>query len=387
MIKRIAVNELLKLAGQFKAVAVTGPRQSGKTTLVRSVFPDKPYVNLENPDLRRFAVEDPRGFLSNYPDGAVFDEIQRAPEIFSYLQQILDDNNKPGMFVLTGSNNFLLQDNISQSLAGRVGYLFLLPLSIVEINSDVKADVLIYKGGYPELYNQETDISKYYLNYIRTYIERDVRLIKNITDLYAFEKFVRLCAGRIGQLLNLSNLATETGVDVKTISSWISVLETSFIAFRLQPFHQNFNKRIVKMPKLYFYDTGLAAALLGIENQSQIMLNPYRGNLFENLIVVEMLKRRFNTGKQNNLFFWRDNTGNEIDLLINRNNELIPVEIKSGQTISSELFKGLEFWQKLQKAEVKGYLVYAGDIAQQRSNGIKVVPFHKLNQIDAENFF
>ena len=386
MITRIAATELLKLAGQFKAVAVTGPRQSGKTTLVRSVFPDKPYVNLENPDFRRFAVEDPRGFLSNYPEGAVFDEIQRAPEIFSYLQQILDDNNKPGMFVLTGSNNFLLQDTISQSLAGRVGYLFLLPLSIAEINADEKADNLIYKGGYPELYSHETDISKYYLNYIRTYIERDVRLIKNITDLYAFEKFVRLCAGRIGQLLNLSNLATETGVDVKTISSWISVLETSFIAFRLQPFHQNFNKRIVKMPKLYFYDTGLAAALLGIENQSQIMLNPYRGNLFENLIVVEMLKRRFNTGKQNNLFFWRDNTGNEIDLLIHSNNELVPVEIKSGQTISSELFKGLEFWQKLQKSEVKGYLVYAGEMEQQRSNGIKVVPFHKLNLVDDENF-
>lgn len=381
MIQRIAEPELLKLAAQFKAVAVTGPRQSGKTTLVRKVFPDKPYVNLENPDLRRFAIEDPLGFLSNYPEGAILDEIQRVPEIFSYLQQILDDHNKPGMFVLTGSNNFLLQDNISQSLAGRVGYLFLLPLSISEINSGEKADVLILKGGYPELYKQDSDISNYYLNYIRTYIERDVRMIKNITDLYVFEKFVRLCAGRIGQLLNLSNLATETGVDVKTASSWLSVLETSFIVFRLQPFYRNFNKRIVKMPKLYFYDTGLASALLGMENTSQLILNPYRGSLFENLIVVEMLKRRFNAGRVNNLFFWRDNTGNEIDLLIDNNNELIPVEIKSGQTISSDSFKGLEFWQKLQKTESTGYLVYAGEMSQQRSNAIRVVPVHQLNLI------
>lgn len=381
MIPRIAESELLKLAAQFKAVAVTGPRQSGKTTLVSKAFPEKPYVNLENPDFRRFAIEDPRGFLSNYPEGAILDEVQRTPEIFSYLQQILDERNKPGMFVLTGSNNFLLQDNISQSLAGRVGYLFLLPLSISEINSEEKPDILIFKGGYPGLYNQEMDTPKFYLNYIRTYIERDVRMVKNITDLYAFEKFVRLCAGRIGQLLNLSNLATETGVDVKTISSWLSVLETSFIVFRLQPFYQNFNKRIVKMPKLYFYDTGLASALLGMDNPSQLFLNPYRGNLFENMIVVEMLKRRFNAGKRNNLFFWRDNTGNEIDLLIDNNNELIPVEIKSGQTISSDSFKGLEFWQKIQKTESTGYLVYAGDISQQRSNGMKVVPFKQLNLI------
>ncbi len=382
MIPRIAGSELLKLAAQFKAVAVTGPRQSGKTTLVRNVFPEKPYVNLENPDLRRYAIEDPRGFLSNYPDGAILDEIQRTPEIFSYLQQILDERNKQGMFVLTGSNNLLLQNNISQSLAGRVGYLFLLPLSISEINTDQQTDALIYKGGYPELYSQESDTSKYYLNYIRTYIERDVRMIKNITDLYAFEKFVRLCAGRIGQLLNLSNLATETGVDVKTVSSWLSVLETSFIVFRLQPFHQNFNKRIVKMPKLYFYDTGLASALLGISNPNQLMLNPYRGSLFENLIIVEMLKRRFNIGRPNNLFFWRDNTGNEIDLLIENSNELIPVEIKSGQTITSEMFKGLEFWQKIQKSDSKRYLVYAGEMPQQRSNGIKVVPFYQLGLIE-----
>lgn len=382
MIPRDAEAELLKLAAQFKAVAVTGPRQSGKTTLVRKVFPQKPYVSLENPDLRRYAIEDPRGFLSSYPHGAILDEIQRAPEIFSYLQQILDECDTQGMFVLTGSNNFLLQDNISQSLAGRVGYLFLLPLSISEISAERKADDLIYKGGYPELYSHEVDVSKYYLNYIRTYIERDVRLIKNITDLFAFEKFVRLCAGRIGQLLNLSNLATETGIDVKTAGSWLSVLETSFIVFRLQPYYKNFNKRIVKMPKLYFYDTGLASALLGIANPTQLILNTYRGSLFENLIIVEILKRKFNAGLPNNLHFWRDNTGNEIDLLIENGNELIPVEIKSGQTISPEMFKGLDFWKKIQETESKRFLVYSGEMNQQRSNGISVVSFLQLGLVD-----
>ena len=287
MIKREAETELLILANQFKAVAVIGPRQSGKTTLVRMVFKDKPYANLENPDIRKFAMEDPRGFLSNYPKGAVLDEIQRVPELFSYLQQILDDSTTNGLFVLTGSNNFLLQESISQSLAGRVGYLFLLPLSLQEINDqEFNINQLIFKGGYPALYNETTEPAKWYPNYIRTYVERDVRLIKNITDLFAFERFLRLCAGRIGQLFNMSNLAIEVGVDVKTISSWIGILETSFIVFRLQPYHANFNKRIVKMPKLYFYDTGLAVALLGVENAEQLKLHPFRGSLFENMVVI-----------------------------------------------------------------------------------------------------
>ena len=381
MIQREAETELKKLADNFKAVAVTGPRQSGKTTLVQKVFADKPYANLENPDIRKFALDDPRGFLSNYPDGAILDEIQRTPELFSYLQQILDEKNENGLFILTGSNNFLLQENISQSLAGRVGYLFLLPLTLNEINdNNYTSNQLLFKGSYPELYHKDKDIIRFYANYIRTYIERDVRLLKNITDLYTFERFLRLCAGRIGQLLNMSSLAVEVGVDTKTIGSWIGILETSFILFRLQPYYKNYNKRVVKMPKLYFYDTGLALALLGVENSSQLTLHPFRGNLFENLVIVEFLKKRYNKGKSNNLFFWRDNTGNEIDLLLGDDNLRIPVEIKSGQTISNDFFKGIRFWNKITNTE-GGFLIYDGDIVQKRSGEITVVPLKELDSI------
>lgn len=381
MIRREAENELKNLAAQFKAVAVVGPRQSGKTTLVKMVFGNKPYANLENPDIRRFAMEDPRGFLSGYPEGAVIDEAQRVPELFSYLQQILDESQKNGLFILTGSNNFLLQENISQSLAGRIGYLFLLPLSLQEINQEnLLSNQLLFKGGYPQLYNEQADVTKYYANYIRTYIERDVRLIKNITDLYGFERFLRLCAGRIGQLLNMSSLAVEVGVDVKTIGSWIGVLETSFIVFRLQPYHRNFNKRIVKMPKLYFYDTGLAVALLGVEEPKQIQLHPFRGSLFENLVILEFLKRRYNKGQSNNLFFWRDNVGHEIDLLLEGTDNLTPVEIKSGQTVTGDYLKGIQFWNKMTQTE-GGFVVYGGDMMQNRSNGIRIVPFKEMNTI------
>jgi hypothetical protein len=373
---RIAEKELLTLSGQYRAIAVVGPRQSGKTTLVRGVFPEKTYVNLENIDTRRFAIEDPRGFLSGFPDGAILDEVQRVPELFSYLQQKLDENTTKGQFILTGSNNFLLQENITQTLAGRVGYMFLMPLSLHELNQPIPStDALIYRGLYPELYDdEEMDAGKYYSNYIRTYVERDVRLIKNIVDLYTFERFVRLCAGRTGQLLNMNSLAIETGVDNKTIASWLSVLETSFIVFRLQPYHKNYNKRIVKMPKLYFYDTGLASALLGIENKEHLSLHPFRGALFENMVVLEFLKNRFNHGKTNNLFFWRDNVGTEIDLLIENAERLVPIEIKSGQTITDAYFKYLTTWSKISGIDT-GYVIYAGNQTQKRSNGITVLPY------------
>lgn len=381
MIPREAVKELRILAKQFKAVAVTGPRQSGKTTLVRMVFPEKPYANLENPDLRMFAMEDPRGFLSNYPDGAILDEVQRAPDLFAYLQQVLDETEGNGLFILTGSNNFLLQNNVSQSLAGRVGYLFLLPLTLAEIGeAETQTDRLLVKGGYPALYDKDLDASRFYAHYIRTYVERDVRLLKNISDLYTFERFLRLCAGRTGQLLNMSSLATETGVDVKTIGSWIGVLEASFIVFRLQPFHKNFNKRIVKMPKLYFYDTGLAAALMGLNSDTQLALHPFRGSLFENLVVVDFLKQLYNAGKSDDLFFWRDNTGNEIDLLLKIDNDRVPVEIKSGMTITDDFFKGIRYWHRLTQSE-GGYLVYDGNMVQKRSRSITAVPLNKLSLI------
>lgn len=383
MIPRQAEQELRDLGLVFKAIAVVGPRQSGKTTLVRYVFSSKPYVNLENPDIRLFATEDPRGFLSNYPQGAILDEIQRVPQLFSYLQEILDNSNETGLFILTGSNNFLLQENISQSLAGRVGYLQLLPLSVSEIGDlTTDSNELMLRGGYPAIYQQNIPAHKWYANYIRTYVERDVRLIKNIGDLQVFEKFLRLCAGRVGQLLNMSSLAVETGVDVKTIGAWLSVLEVSFVVFRLQPYHQNYNKRIVKMPKLYFYDIGLALALMGVEEPSQVQLHPFRGAIFENMVVVEFLKQRLNVGKNPNLYFWRDNVGNEMDLLLERTNEIVPIEIKSGQTITSDYFKGLLFWNKMTDTQ-GGYVVYAGDTPQHRSNGIQVVPFRQITQ----NFF
>lgn len=382
MIQREAEAEIRALAMQFKAVAIVGPRQSGKTTLVRHIFGDKPYVNLENPDLRMYATDDPRGFLSNYPHGAVLDEVQRVPELFSYLQQILDESAMHGMFILTGSTNFLLQERISQSLSGRVGYLSLLPLSLSEINdSQSNSNQLMYKGGYPVLYNEGVEPSRWYANYIRTYVERDVRLVKNISDLNTFERFIRLCAGRIGQLLNMSSLAVETGVDVKTIGAWLSILETSFVLFRLQPYHENYNKRIVKMPKLYFYDTGLAISLLGVENAAQLVLHPFRGSLFENMVIVEFLKKQYNAGKSHNLFFWRDNVGNEVDLLIKTGSKLLPVEIKSGKTVTSEYFKGILFWNKITQTQ-GGYIVYGGDMTQNRSNEITVLSFRDLNQLN-----
>ena len=387
LLTRTAEKELRTLAGQFKAVAVVGPRQSGKTTLVRMAFPDKAYVSLENPDTRRFAIEDPRGFIAGYPDGAILDEIQRTPDIFSYLQQVLDENKGKGRFIITGSNNFLLQENISQSLAGRVGYLYLLPLSIDELpKHKLSVNEQIHKGFYPAIYEQEgqTEVGKYYLNYIRTYIERDVRLIRIVTDLYTFERFLRLCAGRTGQLLNMNSLAVETGVDNKTIGAWLSVLEASFVVFRLQPYHKNYNKRIVKMPKLYFYDTGVASALLGIENPAQLALHPFRGGLFENMIIVDFLKSRYNKGNPNNLYFWRDSLGTEIDLLVEKANSLLPIEIKSGQTITDDYFKSMSAWLRISGME-KGWVIYAGDEKQVRSNGITVLPLNEMERLLASS--
>lgn len=384
MIQREAEKEIINLASHFKAVAVVGPRQSGKTTLVRMLFKDKEYVNFENPDIRLYAIEDPRGFLSNYPNGAVFDEAQRVPEIFSYLQQILDESSSNGLFIITGSNNFLLQENISQSLAGRVGYLNLLPLTLNEINDkESSISQILFKGCYPSLYNNTTiDATQWYSNYIRTYIERDVRLIKNITNLVTFERFLRLCAGRIGQLLNMNSMAVELGVDTKTIGAWISVLETSFVLFRLQPYHKNFNKRIVKMPKLYFYDTGLASALLGIQNSDQLDVHPFRGALFENMVVVDFLKARFNRAKTNNLYFWRDNVGNEVDLLLDNGLSITPIEIKSGQTVTNDYFKGILYWNKLTQTE-GGYVIYGGAMTQKRSTAITVIPYHSVTIVES----
>lgn len=386
MIRREIEPELIKLAEQFKTVAVIGPRQSGKTTLTRHVFENKPYVNLENPDSRRFALDDPRGFLFQYGSGAVIDEAQRAPEIFSYLQQLLDESSLKGRFILTGSNNFLLQETISQSLAGRIAYLYLLPFTLTELppGKDIDPAARIINGSYPPVYDQMIDPDLWYPNYIRTYVERDVRQLKNISDLNTFDRFIRLCAGRSGQLLNLSSLAMNAGIDSKTAGAWISVLENSFLVFRLYPFHRNFNKRIIKIPKLYFYDTGLVCSLLGITNTSQLNLHPLYGNIFENLIVSELKKHVLNRSVNEDIFFWRDNTGHEIDIIIDKKDSFIPVEIKSGKTLTGEFFKGINYWQRLTGLQ-SGAVVYGGDETYSYSDGKKVIswrnPDRLFNQI------
>jgi len=381
MIQRIAKDKLKDLSSKFKAVAVTGARQTGKTTLVKQVFKGKTYLSLENPDTRNFALEDPRGFLESYPNGAILDEVQRVPHLFSYLQEILDSSKVKGLFILTGSNNFLLQQTISQSLAGRVGYINLLPFSISELK---KAKLLtpddnnlMLKGFYPPIYDQDIPPLDWCPNYIRTYIEKDVRQIKNITDLIVFERFIKLLAGRTGQELNNSALAVETGVDVKTIQSWIGILESSFIIYLLKPHHKNFNKTIVKRPKVYFYDTAIVCYLLGIRNTSQLNTHPLRGAIFEGMVVTELIKKRTNSGLPINLFYWRDKTGHEIDIIVDDMGQLLPIEIKSGKTVNTEFFKNIYYWSKLTDAK-KSILLYAGEQNQKRSIGIEILNWRSI---------
>ena len=381
MIQRTAKDKLKDLASKFKAVAVTGARQTGKTTLVKQVFKGKPYLSLENPETRNFALEDPRGFLASYPKGAILDEVQRTPELFSYLQEILDNSKVKGLFIFSGSNNFLLQQNISQTLAGRVGYINLLPFSIEELKKSKLLpkddDQLMLKGFYPPIYDQEIPPLDWCPNYIRTYIEKDVRQIKNITDLIVFERFIKLLAGRSGQELNNSALAVETGVDVKTIQSWIGILESSFIIYLLKPHFKNFNKTIVKRPKVYFYDTALVCYLLGIRNVSQLKTHPLRGSIFEGMVVTELIKKRTNAGLPINLYYWRDKTGHEIDVIIDNGGKLLPIEIKSGKTLNAEFFKNIDYWSKLSGAE-KSVLLYAGEQNQKRTTGKEILNWRNL---------
>ncbi len=385
MIARDAEIVLRKLASQFKAVALTGPRQSGKSTLARTTFPEKKYVSLENPDIRALALNDTRGFLSNLPQGAIIDEAQRVPELFSYLQQVLDESNEKGRFILTGSNNFLMLENISQTLAGRIGYLELLPFCYNEIrkipNQDLHLNQVIFSGGYPAITFDHVDPEFWFPSYIRTYVERDVRQIKNITNLNLFQKLLYLCAGRIGQQLNLNNLAIECGVDHKTIGAWMGILQASYVIHLIPPFYNNFSKRVIKSPKLYFYDTGLACALLGINVSAQLISHSSRGALFENYVINELIKNRFNKGLRSNLFYWRDVSGHEIDVVLDHGSSVYAVELKSGMTVVPDFFKGLLFWQELTKYN-KIYVIYGGEDTQTRSNGIEVIPWNKLDVLD-----
>ena len=385
MIARDAEIVLRKLASQFKAIALTGPRQSGKSTLARTTFPEKKYVSLENPDIRALALNDTRSFLSNLPNGAIIDEAQRVPELFSYLQQVLDESNEKGRFILTGSNNFLMLENISQTLAGRIGYLELLPFCYNEIrkipNQDLHLNQVIFSGGYPAITFDHVDPEFWFPSYIRTYVERDVRQIKNITNLNLFQKLLYLCAGRIGQQLNLNNLAIECGVDHKTIGAWMGILQASYVIHLIPPFYNNFSKRIIKSPKLYFYDTGLSCALLGISASAQLISHSSRGALFENYVINELIKNRFNKGLRSNLFYWRDVSGHEIDVVLDHGSSVYAVELKSGMTVLPDFFKGLLFWQELTKYN-KTYVIYGGEDTQTRSNGIEVIPWNKLDVLD-----
>jgi uncharacterized protein len=389
MIERQIITELIRLTKLFKAVAVTGPRQSGKTTLVKDLFDYKPYATLENPDTRNFALTDPRGFLSGFPEGAVLDEIQRTPELFSYLQEILDNSQQQGKFILTGSNNFLLQQSISQSLAGRAAYIQLLPFTVDELENTSwlpgDDDEMIIKGFYPPVYDQQISAVDWSKNYISTYIEKDVRQIKNINDLIVFERFMALLAGRCSQELNLSSIAVETGADVKTIQSWIGILESSFIIFLLKPYHRNFNKTVVKRPKVYFYDTSIVCSLLRIKEKSHLQNHPLRGALFENMVVADILKSRTHSGLTNDLFYWREKSGYEVDILLEHFSDPVAIEVKSGKTITADYFKNLEYFKKLSGSD-NSFLLYSGNDQLTRSTGTKVLNWRKqfknLKQLD-----
>ena len=382
MVRRQIEEELRKSAGEYPVVTLTGPRQSGKTTLCRKVFTQKPYVNLESPDIRQFALDDPRGFLAQYPDGAVLDEIQRAPDLVSYLQVIVDDDRRDGLFILTGSQQFEVSNAISQSLAGRTALVKLLPFTTSEIKSGFPLpdiDGMLYHGFYPRLWDKNLDPTMALGDYVETYIERDLRQLVAIKDLNLFQRFIRLCAGRIGQLLNLNNLANDTGISHTTARKWLTLLEASYIVFLLQPYYRNISKRLVKSPKIYFYDVGLAAYLLGIENEKQISRDPLRGNLFENMVISEVLKYRYNQGKRGNLYFYRDSKGNEVDLLLVGGPDLFPIEIKAGMTITRDYFKGLKHITKIFPDNMPwgSGLVYGGDTSQKRTD-VFISPFVQL---------
>jgi uncharacterized protein len=376
MIARKLALQITELLRYYPIVSVSGPRQSGKTTLLRHQFPDLPYRSMEDPDQRRFAITDPRRFLDQFPNGCILDEAQLAPELFSYLQTHVDLNPEI-RFLLSGSQNFLLMEKITQSLAGRVGLLTLLPFSQEEV-PPVTLDSWLWKGGYPRLYDREIPPDIFFPNYLRTYLERDVRTLLNVGNLLDFERFLRLCAGRTGQLLNLSALASDTGISVSTARAWISVLEASYTIFLLPPFHNNFNKRIIKMPKLYFRDTGLLSWLLGIMEAGQLSTHFAVGAIFENAIVSELAKQFYNRGKLPQFYFFRDSNGNEVDLLIEQGPALHAIELKYGKTVNPDYFKGLKYWTRLTGSpEGAGIVVYGGELASGRQEG-RVVPWNRL---------
>lgn len=365
LLERQIAKPLQELGQYYPIIYLGGPRQAGKTTLLKKLFPNLPYANLEDPELRLLAEQDPRRFLNSFPAGAIVDEAQRVPQLFSYLQVLVDENPEL-QFYLSGSQNFLLMENISQSLAGRVGILSLFPLSYSELvdTAYVPPDLehFIWKGGFPGLHEKAVPPELFFNNYVQTYLERDVRLLKNVGDLSLFNRFLRLCAGRVGQPLNLSTLATDLGLSVNTVKAWFSVLEASYLIFYLPPYHENFNKRIIKTPKFYFFDTGLLCHLLGIGSPKQLETHHYFGTIVENAIIADLYKKRAHAGKRPDFWYWRDQHGNEVDLLIEETGEVRAIEIKSSQTFNPRLLAGLSKWAQLRSDQAdQRFLVYAGN--------------------------
>lgn len=386
LINRDLSEKLIRYAGKFSVIAILGPRQSGKTTLAKLTFSKHAYVLLEDPDEKEFAKTDPRGFLKSRSNeyGMILDEIQEAPHLLSYIQGIVDNNDIPGSFIVTGSQNFMFNEAITQTLAGRVAMLTLLPLSIHELKQahllPTSAEEAILKGGYPRIYTKNFLPEEWYPSYIKNYVERDVRQMVAIENLSTFQHFVRLCAGRVGQILNLTSLGNDCGISHVTARSWLSLLEASYIVFLLQPHHKNFSKRLIKSPKIYFYDTGLACSLLKITKPEQITDHYLRGGLFESLVVSELVKSAYNAAKEPHIYFWRDSQGHEIDCLLEEGNKLIPIEIKSGYTITSDFFKGISYWSNLAETDPRNnFIIYAGNETQARAQGT-VVSWQKITE-------
>ncbi len=383
MVKRILENKIIYNASKYPVVAIVGPRQSGKTTLVTHCFPHYPYVSLEDPDSREYAIEDPRGLLSEYSQGAIIDEIQRVPDLLSYIQTIVDKDKRKGQFILTGSNQFMLMKKISQSLAGRISILKLLPFSWKELQTSryslVTLDQYLFTGSYPRIYDEELESKEWHRNYIETYCEKDLKEIVRINDLAVFRKMLSLLASSVGQLLNLSALGNSIGVSHNTIKSWIYALEESYLLFILQPYYRNMKKRLVKTPKIYFYDTGLLTTLLRIRKIDELKNHYARGQIFENMVIIEHIKHKFNLGEFADFYFWRDHIGNEIDLIADEGTFLHIAEIKSANTIRSDFFKNLNYFKKISPFPVStSSIIYGGEIKQQRS-GSSIIPWKELS--------
>ena len=385
MIPRKIIHELKILLTEYPVVTILGPRQAGKTTLAKSFLKGYEYSNLEEPFIRSFAQEDPKAYLGQFKSKVIIDEIQRVPELLSYIQVIVDNESCEGRFILTGSHQLQLQEAISQSLAGRTAILKLLPLSIEELNlSNIKFEsfeAYCIHGFLPRVYDKSIRPSVAYSNYYQTYVERDVKQLINLKDLSTFEKFLKLLAGRTGQILDQNRLSNDVGVSAKTINKWLSILEASFIIFKLSPFFENFGKRVIKSPKYYFTEIGLLCFLLGIEKPDQVTRDPLVGNIFENLVVIECLKERFNQGKVDNLYFYRDSNGNEVDLVFQNARSLVPIEIKSSSTFHTRFLKGINHFKNVSKTSEAGYLVYNGD------HTVESEHYHILNFKEIKSIF